>query len=264
MTEEFCGATPDTPTRDELQAELLEVPESEVEPKSIEPPALDKILGTALRHIRGNRGGDLMAVLLVGSGARRSFTPHSDIDLIAVIKGEEEREEIVRIADRVVEIRYRGQKAVEQELPYAPRLPPLLRRGRVLFEHEAVGTKLIDRAAHRFRQGPPPAGMNEKIRLKAQCLHWLGKAEDLVGQPPAAQYLLGIFLEDFVHAFFRLRGFWLTSPADTLRFISSRDSEMGDRLARFTTTPTLTERIHLGHQLADLLFTETPNPSRID
>lgn len=264
MTEDSCGATSDTPTRDELQAELLEVPESSGEAKPIEPLALDKLLGTALRHIRGNRGGDLMAVILVGSGARRSLTPHSDIDLIAVIKGEEEREEIVRIADRLVEIRYRGQKAIEQELPYAPRLPPLLRRGRVLFEHEAVGTRLIDKAGHRFRQGPPPVGLNERIRLKAQCLHWLGKAEDIVAQAPAAQYLLGIFLDDFIHAFFRLRGFWLTSPADTVRFISSRDSEVGDRLSQCITAQSLAERIDLGHQLVDLLFKETPNPSRID
>lgn len=264
MSEESCGATSDTPTRDELQAELLEVPASVEAPKPVEPPGLDRILGTALRHIRGKRGGDLLAVILVGSGTRRSLTPHSDLDLIAVIKGEEEREEIVRIADRVVEIRYRGQRAVEQELPFAPRLPPLLRRGRVLFELEAVGSKLIDKAAHRFRQGPPSAGINEKIRLKAHCLHWLGKAQDLVGQPPTALYLLGIFLEDFVHAFFRLRGFWLTSPADTLRFISSRDSELGDRLARFIAAQTVAERIDLGHQLADLLFKETPNPSRID
>ncbi len=259
-----CEVPSESPTRAELQAELLDIPEPPEQPEALEPPPVDHVLAGALRHVRGARGGDLLAVILVGSGARRALTPHSDIDLIAVIKGEEEREEIIRIADRVVEIRYRGQRAVEQELPYAPRLPPLLRKGRVLFEHEAAGTKLIDKAAQRFRQGPVPANLNEKIRLKAQSLHWLGKAEDVKDQPPAAQYLLGIFLEDFVHAFFRLRGLWLTSPADTIRFISSRDSVIGDLLAHFTTTPTLEARLDLAHQLTDLLFKEIPKPPRVD
>ncbi len=263
-TPQPCDVPSQTPTRAELQAELLDIPEPAEQPESVESPSVDQVLAGALRHVRGARGGDLLAVILVGSGARRALTPHSDIDLIAVIKGEEEREEIVRIADRVVEIRYRGQKAVEQELPYTPRLPPLLRKARVLFEHEAVGTKLVDKAAQCFRQGPAPASLNEKIRLKAQSLHWLGKAEDVKHQQPAAQYLLGIFLEDFVHAFFRLRGLWLTSPADTVRFVSSRDSAIGDLLARFMTTPTLEERLALGRQLADRLFKEIPSPARVD
>ncbi len=263
-TPQPCEIPSQTPTRAELQAELLDIPEPAEQPESLDSPSVDHVLAGALRHVRGTRGGDLLAVILVGSGARRALTPHSDLDLIAVIKGEEEREELVRIADRVVEIRYRGQKAIEQELPYTPRLPPLLRKGRVLFEHEGVGTKLVDKAAQCFRKGPAPANLNEKIRLKAQSLHWLGKAEDVKDQPPAAQYLLAIFLEDFVHAFFRLRGLWLTSPADTVRFVSSRDSAIGDLLARFMTTPTLEERLDVGHQLADLLFKEIPKPPRVD
>ena len=158
LTEEPREADPDVPSREELQAELLEVPEPEEEARAIDALPVDRVLALALRHIRGTRGGDLMAVILVGSGSRRYLTPHSDIDLIAVIKGEEEREEILRIADRQVEIRYRGLKTVEQEIPNAPRLPPLLRKGRVLFEHEAAGTKLIEKAAHRFRQGPTRGG----------------------------------------------------------------------------------------------------------
>lgn len=253
-----------SPTREELQGELLDVPNPVEQPKAVDSPTVDKVLATALRHVRGTRGGDLLAVILVGSGARRALTRHSDLDLIVIIKGDEEREEVIRIADRVVEIRYRGQKAVELELPYTPRLPPLLRKGRVLFEHEAAGTKLIEIAAQRFRQGPPPASLNERIRLKSQCVHWLGKAEDLQGQPASAQYLLGIFVDDFVHAFFRMRGLWLTSPADALRFVTSRDDQVGDVLGRFMTATTLPERLNLGHQLTDLLFSDVPNPSRID
>ena len=56
----------------------------------------------------------------------------------------------------------------------------------------------------------------------------------------------------------------LTSPADTMRFVSSRDSTIGDLLARFMTSPTLEERLELGRQLADLLFKEIPSPARVD
>jgi len=260
-----CDAPPNEPSREELNAELLEVPEPPEQPAPIEPPGIEQVLASALSYVRGARGGDLVAVILVGSGARRALTPHSDLDLIALIRGQDEGQEIIRIADRFVEIRYRAQKAVEEELSLAPRLPPLLRKGRVLFEYErGVGTRLLEKAQQRFRQGPPPVGLNEKIRLKTACLHWLGKAEDLMDQPAIAQYLLGIFLEDLVEVFFRLRGFWLTSPSDMLRFVSSRDPAMGDLLNRFLTTLSLAERLELGRQLADLLLKDVPNAPRVD
>lgn len=259
-----CEAHSNEPSREELNAELLEVPQPPAQPPPIEPPGMEQVLASALSYVRGKRGGDLMAVILVGSGARRALTPHSDLDLIALIRGQDEGQEIIRIADRLVEIRYRGQKAVEEELPLAPRLPPLLRKGRVLFEHEGVGTKLLEKAQQRFRQGPPPVGLTEKIRLKAACLHWLGKAEDLMDQPAIAQYLLGIFLEELLSAFFRLRGFWLTSPADMLRFVSSRDPAVGDLVSRFLTGATVAERLEVGQQLADQLFGDIPNPPRVD
>lgn len=205
-----------------------------------------------------------MAVILVGSGARRALTSHSDLDFIALITGQDEGEETFRVADREVEVRYRSYKAVEQEVAHVPRLPPLLRKGRVLFELEGAGAKLVERANQRFRQGPPPASLNDKIRLKVGCLHWLGKAEDLLDHPATAQYLLGLFLEDLLQAFFRLRGFWLTAPADMLRFVASRDSAVGELLERFLSAPTLSERLSLGRQLATQVFKDVPNPPRVD
>ena len=259
-----CDAHPSEPSKEELNAELLAVPEPPEQPSPIEPPGIEQVLTSALSHIRGKRGGDLVAVILVGSGARRALTSHSDLDLIALVKGQDEGQEIIRIADRLVDIRYRSHEAVEEELSFAPRLPPLLRKGRVLFEYEGVGTKVLEKAQQLFRHGPPPVGLNERIRLKAACLHWLGKAEDLVDHPANAEYLLGIFLEELLAVFFRLRGFWLTSPADMLRFVSSRDPAMGDLVSRFLTVTTLSERLELGRQLADLLFKDIPNPPRVD
>lgn len=263
-TPQPCETPPNLPSLEELQAELLDIPEPPEQPKIPEPPGQEELLAATLRYVRGKRGGDLLAVILVGSGARRALTPHSDLDLIALITGQDEGEETIRVSDRHVEIRYRGYKTVEQEISHAPRLPPLLRKGRVLFEFEAAGTKLVEKANHRFRQGPPPAGLNEKIRLKVDCLHWLGKAEDLLHQPATAQYLLGMFVEDLLQAFFRLRGFWLTSPADMLRFVASRDTGLGELLDRFMTAPTLPDRLSLGRQLANQIFRDVPNPPRVD
>jgi predicted nucleotidyltransferase len=247
-----------------LRAELLDMPEPPEPSKPIEQPGAEQILAAALRYVRGKRGGDLLAIIMVGSGARRALTPHSDLDLIALVKGQDEGQEIIRVSDRLVEIRYRGYKSVDQELQHVLRLPPLLRKGRILFEHEAAGTKLVDKANQRFRQGPPPVSLNEKIRLKAECLHWLGKAEDLGHQPAIAGYLLGFFIEDLTEAFFRLRGFWPTAPADTLRFVSSRDATVGGLLDRFLTGQTMAERIATGRELADQVFRDVPNPPRVD
>jgi len=261
---EPCETSSERPSREELQAELLEIPEPPDQPKTPPSPAIEEILASALRYVRGKRGGDLLAVILVGSAARRTITPHSDLDLVVLVKGQDEGQEIVRIADRLIEIRYREYVAVEQELPYALRLPPLLRKARILFEHEMAASKLLEKAGHRFRQGPPPLGLHDKIRLKTECWHWLGKAEDLRYQPATAQYLLGIFLEDLLQAFFRLGGLWLTAPADMLRFISSRDREVGELLDRFLTAPTLHVRLDLGRQLAELVFRDIPSPPRVD
>ena len=252
------------PTREELNAELLPVPEPPEEPPTPDPPGTDKIIARALGYVRGKRGGDLVAVILVGSGARRALTTHSDLDFIALVKGQDEGQDTLRIADRLVDIRYRSAQAVEDELPHSSRLPPLLRKGRVLFEHEAVGTKLIDKAQQRFRQGPPQIGMAEKIRLKADCQHWLGKAEDLVNQPATAAYLLAIFFEELLQAFFQLKGLWITAPTDMLRFAASRDGAFGQLIERFQTAPTLPARLDAGRHLMQHLFRDIPNPQRVD
>jgi len=133
-----------------------------------------------------------------------------------------------------------------------------------LFEHDAVGTMLIDKAQQRFRQGPPQAGMHEKIRLKAECLHWLGKAEDLMNQPATAEYLLATFFEELLQSFFRIRGLWLTAPVDMMRFAASRDGAFGDLLDRFQGAPTTAARFDIARQLAQQLFKDVPNPQRVD
>lgn len=256
--------TTTTPTREELNAELLAVPEPPEQPETPHPPGFEDSLEIALRHVRGRRGGDLVGVILVGSGARKAITPHSDIDLIALVKGEADGHEILRVGERLVDIRYRGHKEIEDELAYSLRLPPLLRKGRTLYDLEGISGKLIDKAGQRFRQGPPPASMNEQIRMKAECLHWLGKAQDLAEKPGTAQYLLTLFYEDCILAFFRLRGFWLTAPVDVHRFMFSREPSLADLAGQFLTATTVTDRLNFGRQFAELLFKGVPNPARID
>jgi predicted nucleotidyltransferase len=257
--------TADTlPSKEELQAELVPVPEPPEPPEPINEPAYEELVTIALSHVKGRRGGDLVAALLVGSGARRAVTAHSDIDLLALVKGHADAHEIVRVADRLVDIRYHGHQEVEEELAYSPQLPSLLRKARILYDHDGIGAKLVERAHHRFRQGPPPASMNEQIRLKAQCLHWLGKAQDLADKPATANYLLTIFFEDYLNAFFRLKGLWLTAPVDVPRFLTSRDATLGELAGRFLTATTVAERLNFGRDLTDLLFKDVPNPARID
>ena len=252
------------PTREELQSELVPVPEPLEQPEPPNEPAYEEIIGQALRHAKGRRGGDLVSVLLVGSGARRAVTAHSDVDLVVLVKGEADAHEIVRVADRTADIRYWGHKEVEAELAYSARLPSLLRKARILHDHDAIGAKIIERASHRFRQGPAPATMNEQIRLKADCFHWLGKAQDVADKPATAQYLLANFFEDFVNAFFRLRGLWLTAPIDVPRFIASRDAARGELVSHFLVATTLPERLNCGRDMVNLLFKDVPNPARID
>ncbi|MCP9438825.1 MAG: hypothetical protein NNA20_02580 [Nitrospira sp.] len=253
-----------SPTREELNAELLEIPEQPAQPTSPKTPGFEDGVDVALRHIKGSRGGDLVGVLLVGSGARRAVTPHSDIDLIALVKGQADSHEILRVGDRLADIRYRGHKEIEEELAHSLRLPSLLRKARILFDYNGICAQLTQKAHHRFRQGPPPTTINERIRLKAECYHWLEKAEDLSDKPATAQYLLNLFYEDCVLAFFRLRGYWLVAPVDIHRFMVSRDPTLADLAGRFLSGTNLADRLNFGRQFADLLFKEIPNPARID
>jgi predicted nucleotidyltransferase len=258
------NVTASTPTREELNAELLAVPEPPEQPETPTPPGFEDSLDVALRHVKGRRGGDLVGVILVGSGARRAITPHSDIDLIALVKGETDGHEILRVGERLLDIRYHGYKSVEDELPYSLRLPSLLRKGRILFDHEGGSAQLIEKANQRFRQGPPPTSINEQIRLKASCYHWLEKAQDLIEKPGTAQYLLTLFYEECILAFFRLRGYWLTAPVDVHRFMFSREPALADMAGQFLNANTLADRLNFGRQFADLLFKDIPNPARID
>jgi len=88
----------DLPSREELLAELLPMPEPPDQPPIPEPPDTERIISEALAYIRGKRWADLVSVILVGSGSRRSLTSHSDLNVIALVKGQDEGEEIVRIA----------------------------------------------------------------------------------------------------------------------------------------------------------------------
>lgn len=252
------------PSSEELKAELLDIPEPPDMPPAVTPPGYDDALAAAVKYVRAKRGGDLVGIIHVGSGARRAVTAHSDIDLIVLVKGPADGQEMIRVADRLVDIRYGEHNTVAEDLDHSPRLAPLLRKGRILYDHEEIAAQLIAKAAQRFRQGPPPASLHERIRLKADCLHWLGKVEDLREKPSTAQYLLHIFFQDCLTAFFRTRGLWLTAPVDTLRFLASRDPALGDLASQFLSAATLHERLTYGRRFADALFRDIPLPPRVD
>ncbi len=180
------------------------------------------------------------------------------------MKGQTEVHEILRVGERLADIRYHGYAAVEDDLAYSLRLPPLLRKGRILYDHDGISARLIEKAQQRFRQGPPQTTINEQIRIKAECYHRLGKAQDLADKPGTAQYLLTLFYDECILAFFRLRGFWLTAPVDIHRFMFSREPSLADLAGQFLTASTLADRLNFGRQFADVLFKEVPNPARID
>ena len=228
------------------------------------PSELEQVLTKALRHIKAKRGGDLAAILLVGSATRDALLPHSDINFMVLVRGTENRHEVVRIQDRIVEIRYLGVTSAEEQLKMSLRLPSTLRRARLLFEYEADGSRFLELAHARFRQGTPPLTIHERIRLRAEALHWLGKAEDHAEEPAMAQYLFSIFLDECINAFYDLRGFWPMSARESLRFITQRDPALGDLLQQTLVASQLSQRLELGRRIADYLFKDIPAPARID
>ena len=127
--------SPALPSSEELKAELLDIPEPPDMPPAVTPPGYDEALAGAIKYVRAKRGGDLVGIILVGSGARRAVTAHSDIDLIVLVKGPADGQEIIRVGDRLVDIRYGEHQTVAEDLAYSPRLARLIRKGRILFDH---------------------------------------------------------------------------------------------------------------------------------
>jgi predicted nucleotidyltransferase len=230
----------------------------------VSAPPIEDILAKAVRYIKAKRGGDLAAILLTGSAARNALTAHSDVDIVVLVRGPEGGHELVRVLDRIVEIRYLGLESADDQVRTSPRLPIILRKARVLFELDAEGSHLLEQARARFRQGPPPPTIHEKIRLRTESLHWLGKAEDHQSHPALARYLFSIYLDECVSAFYRLRGLWPASPVDSLGFIGQRDRTLGDLFQEALSATDPDAQVAIGRRLADRLFGDVPAPARID
>jgi predicted nucleotidyltransferase len=239
-------------------------PEAPPAPPKVSEGQIEEVLAKAVRYIKAKRGGDLAAILLTGSAARNALTAHSDVDIVVLVHGPEGGHELVRILDRIVEIRYLGLESADSQVRTSPRLPIILRKARVLFELDAEGSHLLEQARARFRQGPPPTTIHEKIRLRTESLHWLGKVEDHLSHPALARYLFSIYLDECVGAFYRLRGLWPASPVDSLGFISQRDRALGDLFQEALSATDPAEQVALGRRLADRLFGDVPAPARID
>ena len=235
-----------------------------VQEKTPPVPELEQILAKAVRYVRAKRGGDLAAIILVGSAARDALMPNSDVDVLVLVLGKDISHELVRVLTRNIDIRYLGVSIAEEQLQTSPRLPIILRKARVLFEQEAAGSQLLQKAHARFRQGPPPLTIHEKIRLRADVLHWLGKAEDRQAEPPVARHLASIFLDESINAFYQFRGFWPASPTEHLRFIAQRDGTLGDLLRQALSATDLADQLSTARRIADHLFRDIPSPARID
>lgn len=232
--------------------------------KKAPPPEIEQILAKAVRHVRAKRGGDLAAIILAGSAARDTLMPHSDVDLLVLVLGKDNSHELVRVLTRNVDIRYLGVSVAEEQVQTSPRLPIILRKAQVLFELESAGSQLLHKAHARFRQGPHPLTIHEKIRLRTEALHWLGKAEDRQAEPAIARHLLSIFLDESISAFYQLRGFWPASPVEHLRFIAQRDSALGDLLKQALSATDPADQLAAARHIADHLFKDIPSPARID
>src|SRR2546427_7701599 len=124
-----------------------------------------QVIAKAIRYVKAKRGADLAAIILAGSAARDAMTSHSDVDLLALVLGSDNGHELVRILSRIVEIRYLGVSEAEEQVNTSPRLPIILRKARVLYELEAAGSQLLQKAHARFPQGAPSSTIHRRIPL---------------------------------------------------------------------------------------------------
>ena len=227
------------------------------------PPGYDDALAGAVKYIRAKRGGDLVGIILVGSGARRTVTAHSDIDLIVLVKGPADGQEMIRVetAWSIFDMVSTRRWARISPIPPSGAVTP---EGRILYDHEDIAAQLIAKAAQRFRQGPPAARIHERIRLKGGnvCIGWAGRGPTRPTQHGAISP--ATVLRRVRVGVFRIRGLWFTAPVDTLRFLASRDPALGELASQFLSAATLHDQLTAGRRFADTLFREIPLPPRVD
>lgn len=225
---------------------------------------LNEVLPIAMRHVKAKRGGDLLGIIMPAVDSDARSKRKGKLSLLVIIKGEERAAQWIRVKRHLIEISYRGQKAFEEELQTSLHIPPLLRKARVLFERDGVASKICDMTGKRFRQGPPYPSINEKIHLKAECYHWLGKIQEAAEHPDRARYILPAFLDQIVASWFRLRGLWHVSVSEELQFISARDKALGEGLRDIWNENDIRKQIALAQRIAAHVLKDVPWPARID
>ncbi|MBQ27434.1 MAG: hypothetical protein CMH81_04750 [Nitrospiraceae bacterium] len=225
---------------------------------------LNELLPIALRHIKAKRGGDLLGIIMPAAAYDARSKRRGKHFILVIIKGEEQSAQWIRVKRQLIDISYRGQKGLEEELQTSLHLPSFLRKARVLFERDGIASKILDVATRRFRQGPPYPSVNEKISLKAECYHWLGKMQEATDHPDRARYLLPTFLDQVVFSWFRLRGLWHVSAAEELQFILVRDKLFGQGLRDVLNENDTGKQIEMAKRLATYVLKDVPWPVRID
>ncbi len=225
---------------------------------------LTEIFPIAMRYVKAKRGGDMLGIILPTLDPDTRSRRKGKLSLLVIIKGEERNAQWIRVKRHMIQIFYRGQKGFEEEVQTSLSLPPLLRKARVLFERDGVASKICDMTAKRFRQGPPSPSINEKIHLKAECYHWLGKIQEATDHPDRARYILPAFIDQIVVSWFCLRGLWHVSASSELQFILSRDKATGEGLGDIWKENDIRKQIELAQQIAAHVLKDVPWPARID
>ncbi len=225
---------------------------------------LNDILPILLRHVKGKRGGDLLGLMMPVIDFDHNSKRRGKLVVFAIIKGEEQDLEWVRIKRRLLEISYRNQKSIEDDLTNSLSMAPFLRKAKVLFERDGISSKICEMAGKRFKQGPPHTSINERIMLKAECYHWVGKMQELTDSPDRAKFVLPSFVEQLIVAWFRLRGLWYVSSSEEFQFIFSRDRVFAEGLRDIWNEEDLKEQLELLQRLASHVLKDIPWPARID
>ena len=225
---------------------------------------LNDILPIAIRHVKAKRGGDLLGIIMPTVDPDAQSKRRGKLSLLIIIKGDDWDAEWIRVKRQLIEIAYRGQKGFEEKLQTSMYLPQFLRKARVLFDRDGAASKICDMATKRFRQGPPHPSINEKIHLKAECYHWLGKIQEAANDPGRARSILPAFVDQIVISWFRLRGLWQVSVSDELQFISARDQALGEGLRDIWNEPDITKQVELAQRIASHMLKAVPWPARLD
>lgn len=158
-------------------------------------------------------------VILYGSRARGTFSPHSDYDLLGIRSQGEDTRDARRIEGVFLDAFIRSEKTVQEK----PQEFLHVRGGIVLRDADGIGAKLLEEVDKIIKLPPPEVPLAEIEARKTWCFKMLERIRHADPDDVEANYRRHWLLVDLLELYFVLRRRHYLGPKESFRWLEEND-----------------------------------------